>query len=105
MEQLGGPPPVRDLEDADVAAEDCRELPRPGVGGAERPRDAEEVGPKPERVPAVDGPRRPNPAQRRDSANVHPPLELGLLTAPGRLAGAEGDGAPIGDEEGVERVG
>ena len=105
VDELGRAPPVRDVEDPDVAADDLGELPRPRVVRPERPPDAQQVRPQPERVAALDRPRRLDPAGRRDPGGERPRLDDAGLAGPVRLARPERDRAAVGDQQRVEDVG
>jgi hypothetical protein len=96
--------PVRDVEHADVAADDRGELAGAGIVGPQRPPDAQEVGAKPERVAALNGAGRLDAAERRDARGERPPLEHGGLTRAVGLARPERDGAAVGDQQRVEDV-
>ena len=104
MDELGGTAPVRHVEDADIATDEARQLPRAGIVGAQRPPDAEQVRPQPERVAALDRPGRLDPPHRRDPRGRRPGLEDRGLAGPIRLAGSQGDGPAIGHEQRIERV-
>ena len=100
-----GPLPVRDVEDPHVAADERGELPRAGVVRAQRPADAEQVRPQPERVAALDRARRLDPARPSGCpAAVVQRLEGRRLAGAVRLAGPQRDRAAVGDEQRVERV-
>ena len=98
VDELGGAAPVRHVEDPDVAADDLRELARARVVRPQRPPDAEQVRPKPERVAALDRPRRLDPAGRRDPRGLRPRLEERGLARAVRLAGPQRDRPAVADE-------
>ncbi len=104
VDELGRALPVRDVEDADVAADERGQLVDAGVVRPQRPPDAEQVRPQPERVAALDRAGRLDPPERRDAGRVRPRLEDGRLAGPVRLARPERDRAAVGDEQRVERV-
>ena len=104
MDELRRALPVRDVEDPHVPAGDRRELARPGVVGAQRPPDAQEVRPEPERVAALDRAGPLDPAQGRDAAAQGPGLQDVRLARAVGLARAQRDGAAVGDHQRVEDV-
>ena len=104
VDQLGGPLPVREVEDPDVALDDRVELAGALGVGAQRPADAQQVGPEPERVATLDRARRLDPGQRRHAALVEPGLGEQLLALAVGLARPERDRAPVGHQERVELV-
>jgi hypothetical protein len=69
------------------------ELPRAGVVRPERPPDAQQVRPQPERVAAFDRPWRLDPARGRDPGRGRPRLEERRLAGPVGLARPERDRA------------
>ena len=76
----------------------------PVVVGPQRPPDAEQVRPQPERVAALDRARRLDPPERRDAGRGRPRLDGGRLRGPVRLAGPERDRAAVGHQQRVEGV-
>ncbi len=99
-----GPLPVRDVEDPHVTTDERRELPCAGVVRAKRSTDAEQVRAKPERVAALDGPGRLDPAGRGDPGGPRPGLERVGLGRPVGLAGPKRDGTAIGHQQRIEGV-
>src|SRR6187397_740702 len=67
VDELGGAAPVRDIEDPDIATDELGELSRSLRVRSERPTDAQQIRTEPERVAALDGPGRYDPAQRLDA--------------------------------------
>jgi hypothetical protein len=104
VDQLDRPAPVRHVEDPHVAADQGRELPSAFRVGAQRPADAQQVRPQPERVAALDRAGRLDPPDRRDACLGRPGLERGRFDPAVRLARPERDGAAVGHQQRIERV-
>ena len=85
VQALGGAVGVRDVEDVHIAADQLGHPRRAGHVGAERPADAEHVGPEPERVAAVGGLVVAEPAQHRDVA-ARRPIRASAPPRPGASA-------------------
>ena len=105
VEQLLGPVPVGQVEDAGLApGAVASELPGSRIGGAQAAADAQQVRPQPERVAAIDRARCLDRADGGDVMVGHPAGEDRRPRAPARSAAAERDGAPVGHEQRIERV-
>jgi hypothetical protein len=105
VQALGGAVGVGDVEHVHLAADEPGHPRRSRHVRAQRPADAEDVGPEPERVAAVGGLAVLEPADHRDVVLGRPLEHRRRLALAGRLAGAEPDHAAIGDEGRVERIG
>ena len=75
VDSSAGPRQYGHVEDPHVATDDLGELAGAGVVRPERPPDAQQVRPQPERVAALDRARRLDPAGRRDPGGARPGLE------------------------------
>ena len=104
MQALGRSVAIGHVEHLDPPADDVGQLGRARSVRPKRPTDAEQVGPKPERVAAIHGARGIDAPDGRDPVSGRPGLECGFLAQAIRLAGPERDRAAVGHEQGIERV-